>query len=210
MRARLRGFTVAMLSAVWLASAGWATAAQPTDTVRQTTEQVLQVLEDPQFAGPDQQAARQQRLRQISEQAFNWEEMARRALAVHWRERTPQERQEFVGLFRDLLERTYINRLEQAAGERQAIHYVDEQIDGSRAVVRTRAVTTRGAEVPIDYRLQQLNGRWLVYDVVVEGISLVGNYRSQFNQIITTSSYKDLVQRMRARQTDEISAGPAR
>lgn len=210
MRVLRRGLTVVLLSAIWLASAGLATAGPPTDMVRQTTDQVLKVLEDPQLRGPDKQAARQERLRQISDQAFNWQEMAQRALATHWRERTPQERQEFVALFKDLVERSYMNRLEQAAEERQAIQYVDEQIDGSRAVVKTKAVTKRNVEVPLDYRLQQVDGRWLIYDVIVEGISLVNNYRSQFNRIIATSSYADLIQRMRSRQTEDPTAKPAR
>ena len=210
MRVLLRRLTVMLLSTVWLASAGLAVAGPPTDMVRQTAEQVLKILEDPQLQGPDKQDARQERLRQISEQAFNWQEMAQRALATHWRERTPQERQEFVALFRDQVERTYISRLEQAAEERQAIQYVDEQIDGSRAVVRTKAFTKHNVEVPLEYRLQQVDGRWLIYDVIVEGISLVNNYRSQFNRIINTSSYENLIQRMKSRQTEDPTAGPAR
>ena len=210
MRVLLRGLTVTLLSAVWLASAGLAVAGPLTDMVRQTTEQVLKILEDPQLQGPDKQDARQERLRQISHRAFNWQEMAQRALATHWRERTPQERQEFVALFRDQVERTYMGRLEQAAKERQAIQYGDEQVEGSRAVVRTKAFTKGNVEVPLEYRLQQVDGRWLIYDVIVEGISLVNNYRSQFNRIINTSSYENLIQRMKSRQTEDPTAEPAR
>ena len=96
MEVLLRGMSVVLLSAVCLASSGRAVAGPPTDMVRQTTDQVIKVLEDPQLRSPDKQAERQERLRKISDQAFNWEEMAQRALATHWRERTPQERQEFV------------------------------------------------------------------------------------------------------------------
>jgi len=187
-----------------------ATAGPPTDTVRQVADQVLSILDDAQLRGPDKEALRHERLRQISEQAFNWQEMAQRALATHWRERTPQERQEFTALFREQVERTYMSRLEEAAEERQAIQYVGEQVDGSRAVVKTKGITKRNVEVPIDYRLQQVDGRWLIYDVIVEGISLVNNYRSQFNQIITSSSYEDLIQRMKTRQTPDPTAKPGR
>jgi phospholipid transport system substrate-binding protein len=210
MRVLLRGLTVVLLSAVWLASAGMATAGPPTDTVRQVTDQVLSILDDPQLRGPEKEALRHERLRQISERAFSWQEMAQRALATHWRERTPQERQEFTALFREQVERTYMSQLEQAAEERQAIQYVGEQVDGSRAVVKTRAFSKRNVEVPIDYRLHQVDGRWLIYDVIVEGISLVNNYRSQFNQIITSSSYENLIQRMKSRQTEDPTAKPAR
>jgi phospholipid transport system substrate-binding protein len=136
--------------------------------------------------------------------------MARRALAIHWRERTPQEQQEFVRLFRDLVEGTYINRLESSIQEKREIQYVGEQVDGSRATVKTTVVTRRNQQVPIDYRLQKADGRWLIYDVLVEGISLVNNYRSQFNRIITSSSYNDLVQKMKNRQGDELSGSPPR
>lgn len=210
MRGVTRGWTMFLLSAVWLSAVGLATAGEPTDVVRQITDQVLKILEDPQFQAPNRHAERQERLHKIAEQVFDWQEMARRALAVHWRERTPQEQQEFVRLFRDLVEGTYINRLESSIQEKREIQYVGEQVDGSRATVKTNVVTRRNQQVPIEYRLQKADGRWLIYDVLVEGISLVNNYRSQFNRIITSSSYNDLVQKMKTRQGDELSGSPQR
>jgi phospholipid transport system substrate-binding protein len=210
MRGVARGWTMFLLSAVWLSAVGLATAGEPTDLVRQITDQVLKILEDPQFQAPNRHAERQERLHKIAEQVFDWQEMARRALAIHWRERTPQEQQEFVRLFRDLVEGTYINRLESAIQEKREIQYVGEQVDGSRATVKTNVVTRRNQQVPIEYRLQKADGRWLIYDVLVEGISLVNNYRSQFNRIITSSSYNDLVQKMKNRQGDELSGSPQR
>jgi phospholipid transport system substrate-binding protein len=210
MRGVARGWTMFLLSAVWLSALGLATAGEPTDLVRQITDQVMKILEDPQFQAPNRHAERQERLHKIAEQVFDWQEMARRALAVHWRERTPQEQQEFVRLFRDLVEGTYINRLESAIQEKREIQYVGEQVDGSRATVKTNVVTRRNQQVPIEYRLQKADGRWLIYDVLVEGISLVNNYRSQFNRIITSSSYNELVQKMKNRQGDELSGSPQR
>jgi phospholipid transport system substrate-binding protein len=210
MQAVVRGWIILFLSVFWLGTIGSASAGEPTEVIRQTTDQVLKILEDPTLQGPEKQAERQDRLHKISAQMFDWQEMARRALAVHWRERTPQQQQEFVGLFRDLVERTYMNRLETATQEKQDIQYVGEQMEGSRAVVKTNVVTRRNQQVPIEYRLQKTDGRWRIYDVLVEGISLVNNYRSQFNQIISSSSYDALVQKMKARQGDELSAGPDR
>jgi phospholipid transport system substrate-binding protein len=210
MRGVARGWTMFLLSAVWLSALGLATAGEPTDLVRQITDQVLKILEDPQFQAPNRHAEREERLHKIAEQVFDWQEMARRALAVHWRERAPQEQQEFVRLFRDLVEGTYINRLESSIQEKGEIQYVGEQVDGSRAAVKTNVVTRRNQQVPIEYRLQKADGRWLIYDVLVEGISLVNNYRSQFNRIITSSSYNDLVQKMKNRQGDELSGSPQR
>jgi phospholipid transport system substrate-binding protein len=210
MRGVARGWTMFLLSAVWLSAIGIATAGEPTDLVRQTTDQVLKILEDPQFQAPNRQAERQERLHKIAEQVFDWQEMARRALAVHWRERTPQEQQEFVRLFRDLVEGIYISRLESAIQEKREIQYVGEQVEGSRATVKTNVLTRRNQQVPIEYRLSKVDGRWLIYDVFVEGISLVNNYRSQFNRIITSSSYNELVQKMKNKQVDEPSGSPER
>ncbi|HSF29936.1 MAG TPA: ABC transporter substrate-binding protein [Candidatus Tectomicrobia bacterium] len=210
MRRVARSWVMLLVAAFWLSASGQATAGEPTDLIRQTTDQVLKILEDPNLQGPAKQAERQDRLRKVSDQAFDWQEMARRALAVHWRERTPQQRQEFVELFRDLVERTYMNRLETATQEKQDIQYVGEQVDGSRALVKTNVLTKRNQQVPIEYRLHKSNGRWLVYDVLIEGISLINNYRSQFNRIISSSSYNELVQKMKARHEDELSGGPPR
>jgi phospholipid transport system substrate-binding protein len=210
MRGVVRGWTIFLLSAVWLSTIGLATGGEPTDLVRQITDQVFKILEDPQFQAPNRQAERQERLHKLADQAFDWQEVARRALAVHWRERTPQEQQEFVGLFKDLVESTYINRLETSAQEKREIQYVGEQLDGSRAVVKTNVVTRRNQQVPIEYRLHKVDGRWLIYDVLIEGISLVNNYRAQFNRIITSSSYNDLIQKMKNRQGNELSGSPER
>lgn len=210
MQSVVRGWTILFLSAFWLSTIGMASAGEPTDLIRQTTDQVLKILEDPKLQGPEKRAERQARLHTIAEQAFDWQEMAQRALATHWRGRTPQQQQEFVGLFRDLVEGTYMNRLETATQEKQDIQYVGEQVDGSRAVVKTNVLTRRNQQVPIEYRLQKGNGGWKIYDVLVEGISLVNNYRAQFNQIISSSSYDALVQKMKSRQVDEPTASPGR
>jgi phospholipid transport system substrate-binding protein len=187
-----------------------ASAGEPTEVIRQTTDQVLRILEDPKLQGPDKRTVRQGQLHKISAQTFDWQEMARRALAVHWRGRTPQQQQEFVGLFRDLVEGVYMNRLETATQEKQDIQYVGEQVEGSRAAVKTIVITKRNQQIPIEYRLHKTDGRWLIYDVLVEGISLVNNYRSQFNQIISSSSYDALVEKMKSREVAEPTAGPGR
>jgi phospholipid transport system substrate-binding protein len=211
MRALTRSWKVLVLSAIWLSLFGRAIAGEPTDLVRQTTDQVLKILEDANLQGAAKQVERQERLHQMANQAFDWQEMAKRALAQHWRERTPQQQQEFVSLFRDLVEQTYMNRLETATQEKQEIQYVGEQVDGSRSAVKTNVLTKRNQQVPIEYRLHQVNGGWKIYDVLVEGISLVNNYRSQFNGIISSSSYNELVQKLKARQGgNELSGSPER
>ncbi len=118
------------------------------------------------------------------------------------RPRTQAEKDEFVGLFTDLLERSYISKIELYGGEQ--IHFLGETIEGEGAVVRTKLVTKQGTEIPIDYRMLKRGDKWLVYDVVIEGVSLISNYRTQFNKIITTSSFQELMKKMKTKQDEFI------
>jgi phospholipid transport system substrate-binding protein len=195
--ARLTGRWLAGVAGlVLLASATRAWAGAPTDQVRQYTDQVIQVLQDPHLSGPERRAA----VRKLATEAFDVEETARRALGRHWQARTPEQRKEFVQLFADLLEQTYMSKIDFYGGER--VRYVAETIDDDRAVVRAMIVTKKGAEVPVDGHLLRHGDRWLMYDVLVEHVSLVGNYRAQFDQIIRTSSYDELVRRLRDKGAD--------
>ena len=135
-------------------------------------------------------------LHRIAGELFDFDEMARRTLSRHWASRTRAEQAEFVTLFTDLLERSYVGRIESYAGEK--INYVAESVDGGYAVVRSRIVPQRGrGETALDYRLHRRDGRWMVYDVLVDGVSFVSTYRGQFNRVISTSSYRALVESLR-------------
>lgn len=172
-------------------------AGAPTDQLRTQVDRVIATLEDRALQQrPDE---RRRAVRQIAEQIFDFQETARRALGRHWQARTPEQQREFVELFTDLLERAYITRIEGYAGERVA--YAGDTVEGAQATVRTRLLTREGTEIPVDYRMRRVDGRWLVYDVIIEGVSLVANYRAQFNRIIQTASYEELVSRMRAGRT---------
>jgi phospholipid transport system substrate-binding protein len=194
---QLFAVSVAVL-AVLPAVPGWA--GPPTDQLRQYTDHVMKILEDPALKGPDKAPERRAAVRKVANEAFDVEESARRALGRHWQGRTPAERQEFVQLFADLLERTYISKIDFYGGEK--LRYISEAVDGDRAVVRANVVTRKGTEVPVETRMLARGDRWLMYDVLVENVSLVGNYRAQFDQIIRTSSYQDLVRRLRDRRSD--------
>ncbi len=149
-------------------------------------------------------------IRKQAEALFDFTETAKRALGRHWPELSDVQQREFVSLFTDLLERSYIGRLEQYGGER--IVYAGDSIEGDTATVRTKFITKQGTEIPVDYRLLRRGDRWLAYDVFVEGISLVSNYRTQFDRIMRTASYPELVRRMRANQAEFGAPGaqPAR
>jgi phospholipid transport system substrate-binding protein len=182
---------------VLLGVASSASAGPATDQLRVGVERVLKTLTDPALQGPDRAAERHRTLRAITDPMFDWTEMARRALGRHWNTRTEAERQEFVPLFHNLLERSYVTRIERYDGEQ--ITYTGESIDGDQATVRTKILDRTNRELSVDYRmLRGPDGRWAIYDVQIEGVSLVANYRSQFDQIIRTASYERLVAKLKS------------
>lgn len=186
--------------AVVLTTGGTAWAGAPTDQLRGRVDRVLRLLEDPQLKPEARAVERRASIRAIVAEIFDFRELSQRALGPHWQGRTPTERDEFSQLFADLLERSYIDKIELYSGA-ERIQYTGEVLDGDQvATVRTRIVTKQGTEIPVDYRMRRVGAdRWLVYDVAIEGVSLVANYRAQFNRIIQRSSYKGLVEQLTAR-----------
>ena len=176
----------------------------PLEQLRAQIDRVLKVLEDPELKKEARAKDRRVAVRKIADEIFDFQETAKRSLGRHWTTRTAGERDEFVGLFSDLLERSYISKVELYGGEK--ISYLGDSIDGDQALVRTKIITKGGAEVPVEYRMLKRGERWLVYDVVIEGVSLVANYRTQFNKIIQTSSYAELVKKMKVKQDEFLEA----
>jgi phospholipid transport system substrate-binding protein len=177
-----------------------ASSGAPTDQLRAQIDRVIKTLDDPDLQRANRAVERRKAVRKIAEEIFDFGETARRSLGRHWAARTPAERDEFVRLFADLMERSYISKIELYSGERVA--FSGDTVDGDHATVRSRIVTKGGSEVPVDYRMLKRGERWLVYDVTIEGVSLVANYRSQFNKIIQTSSYQELVKRLKTKQEE--------
>lgn len=166
----------------------------PTEALKGTINEVLRILADPNMKKPDRAQERRKLLEKVVSDRFNYEEMAKRTLAVQWQKLNDKERAEFVNLFMKLLTNSYADKVEGYSGEQ--IHYLNERLEGDYAEVRTKAKSGK-AEIPLDYRLLGKGGDWRVYDVVVDGVSLVSNYRGQFAKIIRTSGYDDLVTRLR-------------
>jgi phospholipid transport system substrate-binding protein len=188
-------FLFGVASSLGVASS--ASAGPVTDQLKVGIERVLKTLTDPAFQGPDRAGERRRAVREITDPMFDWTEMAKRALGRHWHTRTEAERQEFVPLFHNLLERTYVTRIERYDGEQ--IAYLGESIDGDQATVRTKVLDKTNRELPVEYRmLRGPDGRWVIYDVLIEGVSFVANYRSQFDQIIRTASYERLVAKLKS------------
>jgi phospholipid transport system substrate-binding protein len=205
--------------ALFLVAAATVSSASPRDVVQRAVGRVIELLDGGGQASPGERSGviaavasvrRRAQIRAVADELFDFEEVARRALSVHWAARTPAERTEFVGLFTDLLERAYLGRIESYAGEK--IVYASEKIDGDFAIVRSRIVPrrrgpdARSRETGLEYRLlRKEGGRWKVYDVVIDGVSFVSTYRSQFDRIIKGSSYSTLVDRLRG---PEARVGP--
>jgi phospholipid transport system substrate-binding protein len=190
-----RVFRMAALILIVGLTAAPALAGEATEVMRERIDRVVKALQS------DRPTARRA-IEQIADETFDFTEMARRALGPHWRDRSAEERAEFTRLFREVLEDAYVGRIERYEGEQ--ILFTGETVDGPLATVKTRVITRTGTEIPVDYRLHRVDGRWRVYDVVIEGVSLVANYRTQFNRIIQSGSYQDLVERLRRR-----ALGPA-
>ena len=201
-RLALWGLGVAVV--LLLSPARAVSAGIPTDQLKGAIDQVVKTLEDPTFKGEGKTVERRRAVRKIADDIFDFREISRRALARHWQTLNDKQREEFVGLFADLLERSYISKIELYGGEK--ILYTNERVDGDLATVGTKIISKSGTDVPVDYRMAKRGARWLVYDVNIEGVSLVSNYRTQFNKIIQTASYDELVQKLRSKQ-DEIVTG---
>jgi phospholipid transport system substrate-binding protein len=192
--------TTGLIAALALLAGRAADAGPPTDQLKSTIDRILSILQDQSLRQPGKVEERRQKLREVANEVFDWTEIGKRALARHWEGRSPQEREEFSKLFADLLERSYVGKIEGYSGEK--IVYEKETVDADRAEVRTKLITKTGTQIPIDYQMQKVGDRWRVYDVKIENVSLVGNYRAQFNRIIQQSGYADLVQRLKSKQEE--------
>jgi phospholipid transport system substrate-binding protein len=191
----MRTLSAAALAILLLMQPVSATAGPPGDQLRQSTDKILEILKDPRFKGESKKNERREKLREVLYQRFDFTEMAKRSLGAEWRRHTPEEQKEFVTLFTNLLEDAYLGKIESYSGEK--VQYIKERQDADYAEVDTRIVDKKGQEFLINYQLHNVNEDWKVYDVVIEDVSLVNNYRSQFSRVLEKSSFKELLERMR-------------
>jgi len=183
---------VGMLCLVWSAPSVSA-ASDATKQVQQSIDSILQVLKDKELQSPDKKDKRRKAMSALIQERFDFEEMAKRSLARHWRDRKPQEKKKFVAIFTELLEASYMEKIEGYTDEK--ILYDKERVKGKYGAVYT-TIKTKTAEIPIIYKVKLRGEKWWVYDVDIEGISMINTYRQQFNQIIVSKSYEDLVSRL--------------
>src|SRR5918992_3316854 len=172
----------------------------PTEQVRQTADRVLAVLQDSSFKSADKQKERREQIRQVIASRFDFPEMAKRSLGSNWQKGSSDEQQQFVELFTELLERSYADQIESYDGEK--IIYGRENVSQDYADVDTKIVTKKGEQISVNYKLRSAGGDWKVYDVVIENISLVNNFRSQFNRILANGSFSELLKRLQSKSSD--------
>ena len=197
----------ALLPVLLLSSAPAVWAGAPTDQFRGGVDRVFKILRDPELQGDANAARRQASVAKVSEEIFDFGETAKRSLGQHWDARTPAERVEYVRLFTELIQRSYIARVDRYGAEKMVFR--GDTIDGDQAVVRTALMLSDGGQMALDYKMHHTSDRWQVYDINIEGVSLVANYRAQFNKVIRSESYGALIARLKSNRVDPPAATPA-
>lgn len=177
-------------------------AGEPTEILKTTTDQIIAILVDPELKGADQAQEKQRRIRKTVDEVFDWEEMSRRTLARHWAKRTDPEKKEFIDLYGKHLERTYRDRIGDYSGEK--VLFQDEVIDGNYAGVKAKVLRNDRREIEVLYRLKKKDGKWHVYDISIEGVSLINNFRKQFDSIILRSGYGKLIEMLKIKVKEDI------
>jgi phospholipid transport system substrate-binding protein len=162
------------------------------EVVRTTLSEIFTVLDNPKLKESD----KRDRIEDIVATRFDYREMSKRTLASYWNRLTEEERTEFVDLFKAFLSDRYAGKIKDYSGEK--VEYLNERVEGAYAEIRTKLVSSK-VEYPMDYRLINKDGRWYAYDIVADGVSLVKNYRTQFEKIIQADSFEELVRRMKDR-----------
>lgn len=187
------------VSTLLLSLNAWAAADSPMETIRSMVERARTVLEDPAYQGNDRRQQRLEKVKEVVFPQFDSQEIAKRTLGPYWKDRTEEQRKEFIQLFTALVEKAYSNSLDRYRKDVR-FFFDQEHIDDDFAEVDTRIFDpTLNKTFSINYHLHKLNGKWLIYDVVVENVSLVNNYRNQFNRILSKSSYEELVQKLQTK-----------
>jgi phospholipid transport system substrate-binding protein len=177
----------------------------PGDAVESAVVRFMTIVQSEHANGAPLPADRVSEIREIVREMFDFDEISRRALSKHWQALQREEQVEFVALFRDLLEHAYLTQLTTVGS--QKIAFLGESIDPSgSAIVRSKVVTRHGSEIPLNYRLHVRDGSWRIYDVVVQGMSFIAGYRTQFDRVIRAESYSSLRERLQKKAAETADA----
>ncbi|HDM10345.1 MAG: ABC transporter substrate-binding protein [Deltaproteobacteria bacterium] len=190
----LIGIAVVVIGLFW---AYLVYAGEPIEQIKKTTDKIIDIVKDPALKAPEKEPERRKLIRAAVDEIFDWDEMAKRTLGRHWRKRTEEEKKQFIYLFGKLLERTYLDKVEGYSGEK--VIYVGDRVEGNYALVKVKINTKQETEIRVLYRMRKKDRKWMVYDISIEGVSLINNYRTQFNNILVRSSYKKLIEKLKAK-----------
>jgi len=186
---------LALFVLILLAIPSFVMAGEATDRVKKVSDKIFSVISDKALQTPEMKEKKEQMIMDSVDGAFNWEEFSSRSLARNWSQRTDGEKKEFISLFKQLIKRTYMEKSGQYSGGK--VEFLEEKIDGEYGVVKSQLVSSSGTKTSVDYRLMKKDGAWWVYDVYIENVSLISNYRSQFNVILNKSSFDELLKRLK-------------
>ena len=199
MQCRVKRSAATVCAALLFCSSASALAGSATTQLRQTVDQLVLIIGDSALGSESRTHERREKLRKAISPRFDFLEMAMRSLGSYWQERSAVEKKEFVSLFTELLETAYVGTIESYRGEK--VHYINEREEGKLATVNTRIVLGDRKSVSVNYRMRDVDGDWKVYDVIVDDISLVNNYRSQFSRVLARSSFAELLATMKDKKT---------
>lgn len=186
-------FCLCLLSVLAFGKPVFAVEVEPVIFIKEGVDQIISILQDPKFSSPSMKTERRNKVYAIVEQKFDFREMSMRTLARHWKERNPEEQERFTSLFRQVLENTYITKIENYSGEK--VLFKKHELQGDKALVYSDLIRNN-VETPVNYKLKNSGGRWAVYDVEVEGVSLVNNYRTQFASILDKENFAALLSKL--------------
>lgn len=198
----IRLLTIFAVLACFILSGTGTAMASVTAEVKKAVDEVVRLVSDKELKKAQNEKKKRKALRETIETIFDYGEMTKRAIGGHWKDLSPPEKKEIAGLFETLLENSYANKIESYNNEK--VIYLKEDTEDNYSEVKTKIVTAKRDEYSVDYRLMNKDGRWMVYDVVIEGVSLVSNYRTQFNRIINKQGVKELVKKLRTKNSAEI------
>jgi phospholipid transport system substrate-binding protein len=169
----------------------------PLETVRDGTEKVLAILSDPALKAPEKKELRRKTVLDAVDSCFNWPDISQRSLGIHWQKRSAAERTEFTAVYTELIRDTYLTKIGNYSGEK--VLYDGEKMDGNYARAMVRIVTKQNTDIPVTYSLKKMGDRWLIYDMAVEGVSLVNNYRTQFSSMLDGKTYPEFLKELQAK-----------
>lgn len=190
----LKKFCIVLVLMICLAGVSFAHAGEPTQQLKAGIDEVLALLKDSNLKSPQKKQERRDRIFKAVEERFDFGEMAKRSISEYWKQLSPAEQNEFQNAFSKLLENTYITKIEKYSDE--TVSYGDEKPKGPQNVLVSTTIQSKGQSIPLDYSLHHVNDRWMVYDVNIEGVSLVTNYRSQFREIMRKDGFKGLMSKI--------------